>query len=52
VGKPGYEAPMMEENRGGFVGFMNYWMSGREIKPAQIENIELYSMILNSICTP
>jgi hypothetical protein len=39
----------MEQNRGGFMGFMNYWMSGRKIKPAQIENIELYRMILNSI---
>ena len=43
-GKPGYEAPTIEENKGGVMGFMNYWTSDRKIKPAQIENIELYSI--------
>lgn len=39
-----YEAPVIEENKSGFMGFMNHWTSGRSIKPAQIENIELYSI--------
>jgi hypothetical protein len=37
----------MEENKGDFMGFMIHWTSGRIIKPVQIENIELYSLLLS-----
>lgn len=35
-----YEAPVIEENKG--MGFMYHWTSGRSIRPAHIEIIELY----------
>jgi hypothetical protein len=39
----------MEENKGGFMGFMIHWTSGRIIKPVQIENIELYRTGISTI---
>jgi hypothetical protein len=39
----------MEQNKDGFMGFMIHWISGMIIKPAQIENIELYSSNFHDI---